>query len=105
MLEQHIMSSPCIFKFRDRILANVMIYWLTNSITSSVRFRDDFQIEINTFDNLGFKEIFCRLYKENAPQILGADKVNHIDSAAMGSISSTIALVNNQSFCSNGQYS
>jgi len=36
---------------KNRILANVMIYWLTNSITSSVRF-----------------------YKENAPQILGADK-------------------------------
>jgi len=34
---------------KNRILANVMIYWLTNSITSSVRF-----------------------YKENAPQILGA---------------------------------
>lgn len=36
---------------KSRIMANVMIYWLTNSITSSVRF-----------------------YKENAPQILGADK-------------------------------
>ena len=27
-----------IFKNRSRIMANVMIYWLTNSITSSVRF-------------------------------------------------------------------
>ena len=33
-----VLHFPNIFKNRSRVMANVMIYWLTNSITSSVRF-------------------------------------------------------------------